>query len=142
MTPYEYFRFVERVARQYKYFWKKYGKDPTHSRREEFTASSVPVILKQLRPRELLPHDGNVQEIMKVVVPILVHTFEMPDPVTGTAKDDDSDAWAERIIQREEFTFHHDVQSRSVLTAHVNYLVKQEQGFGMKNGCPRKLGWI
>ena len=143
MTPHEYFRFLHRVARQYAYFWKKYGSDRSHLRREDLTASSIPVILKQLRPKTLLPHDGNVDEILKVVVPMLVHTFRMPTPgATAASAEDDGDAWADMVIERQEFSFHNDVQSRRVLMAHVAYLVKQEQDHGMKNGCPRKRGWI
>ena len=131
--PTKYLVFLERVTRQYLHLWNKLS-DPLHLRRDDTLESSVNTVLRQVRPKTFLPHDGKMDVILQTISPLVENSLLMPSGTVerGTKR------WVAKVIRDRDFSLANMVMSRDVLKAFISVQVK---GRGLPgSGFPRCRG--
>ena len=70
-----------------------------HLNREKAIEDAIATVFAQLRPKNVLPHKGDMDEALKAVQPFVEQTLEMPP---GLARG--SDAWLKEKIAKDNYT--------------------------------------
>ena len=79
----------------------KKKKDPMHLSRENLISSCITIVLDQLRPKEIMPHDGDRDKIKSTIQPMIEHALSMPVGLAemGTPQ------WMQEKIKSGDYTY-------------------------------------
>ena len=117
-----YYIFAMRVAQEY----KLRQRSACHFNKTNILGAAVSQVFVQVRPKNVLPHDGQLQDAVDTLLPVLEQVFNMPS-IEGDKNADRK--WVQRLIDSDEYTYD-DCYDYDAL---MQYHVKRECAAGRKH---------
>ena len=124
----EYYIFTMRVAQEY----KLRQKSACHFNNNNVLRAAVSQVFVQVRPKTLLPHDGDVNAALDTLLPVMQQVFAMPEVQDGISED----KWVQSLIKSDDYTYDDCYDYKELMQYHI----KRECDAGReKDGFPIKL---
>ena len=123
----QYYDFLERVIREYLFLWNK-TQDGMHLNRDTLMKDAVTTVFTQLRPKEYLPHRGDLSKAVETVQPFIEKTLDIPPGVAaaGSAK------WVAKRIEENDYTFEQCARYPKLMS----HFIQSMKDKGDKHGSP------